>query len=44
VNKNEYIRVEDLEVYKLSIELSDLVWNVYESLNWQDKKNGLALI
>jgi hypothetical protein len=44
VNKNEYIRVEDLEVYKLSIELSDLAWNVYESLNWQDKKNGLALI
>jgi four helix bundle protein len=28
----------DLQIYKLSRELSVLVWHLYEKLSWQDKK------
>mgnify|MGYP001558176477 CR=1 FL=1 len=34
----DYIELKDLEVYKLSRELSCVAWNIYENLNWQDKK------
>lgn len=36
--KNRYIPLRDLEVYRLARELSQYAWNVYENLNWQDKK------
>ncbi len=36
--KKNYIPLEDLEVYKLSRELSKIGWKVYNSLSWQDKK------
>ncbi|MBM3256948.1 MAG: four helix bundle protein [Candidatus Liptonbacteria bacterium] len=32
------MKLEDLEVYKLSREISRLIWEEYEKLNWQDKK------
>lgn len=35
---NNYIKLGDLEVYKLAIELSDLAWPVYENMDWQTKK------
>lgn len=34
----KYIKLHDLEVYKLARELSKLGWKIYEPLNWQDKK------
>ena len=36
--KRSYILLQDLEVYKLSRELSRIGWEMYEKLNWQDKK------
>nr|MBI1231753.1 four helix bundle protein [Cytophagales bacterium] len=33
-----YIKLEDLEVYKLSRELSKLGWQIYSKLNWQNRK------
>ncbi len=33
-----FIKLTDLEVYKLSRELSRLAWQIYEALSWQDKK------
>ncbi|MBI4645270.1 MAG: hypothetical protein HY738_01435 [Bacteroidia bacterium] len=37
-DKNEYILLEDLEVYQLARKLSSIGWQIYESLSWQDKK------
>ena len=34
----KYILLSDLEVYKLARELSKTAWEIYESLDWQDKK------
>lgn len=34
----KYIVLKDLEVYKLARELSKLAWEIYNSLEWQDKK------
>jgi len=34
----EYINLKDLEVYKLSIQLSKRAWGIYEGLDWQTKK------
>jgi len=34
----KYIPLENLDVYKLSRELSRLGWRAYEKLEWQDKK------
>src|SRR3989338_8082074 len=34
----KYIKLQDLEVYKLARELSQLGWLIYEPLIWQDKK------
>ena len=36
--KRSYIKLEDLEVYKLSRELSRLGWSIYDRLEWQEKK------
>jgi len=33
----KYINLQDLVVYQLARELSDLGWKVYETLNWRDK-------
>jgi len=34
----QYVTLGSLFVYKVSIELCDLGWNIYSSLNWQNKK------
>ena len=34
----DYVKLGDLFVYKISLELSDEAWNVYKYLNWQEKK------
>lgn len=34
----KYIKTQDLEVYKLARELSKIGWEIFNSLNWQDKK------
>src|SRR3989344_2057580 len=34
----KYIKLQDLEVYKLARELSKIVWAIYNSLDWQTKK------
>lgn len=36
--KRNYIKIQDLELYKLARELSKTGWEIYEKLNWQDKK------
>ena len=36
--EKKYIVLEDLEVYKLARELSRIAWEIYESLDWRDKK------
>lgn len=36
--ENKYILVKDLKVYKLAKELSRIAWDVYEKLNWEEKK------
>ncbi|MBU4284715.1 four helix bundle protein [Patescibacteria group bacterium] len=39
MNKNKvYIKLEDLEVYKLARELSKIGWEIYEPFDWQMKK------
>lgn len=38
MEKNKYILLKDLEIYKLSRELSKIGWEIYEALSWQDKK------
>jgi len=35
---NKHIKVKDLEIYKLARELSGIGWEIYQNLNWQDKK------
>jgi hypothetical protein len=38
-NKNSnYIKLQDLEVYQLSRELSKIGWKIYEPFDWQAKK------
>jgi len=36
--KKRFIPLNDLEVYKLSRELSKKAWVIYDSFSWQDKK------
>jgi four helix bundle protein len=36
--KKKYILLKDLEVYQLARELSKIAWEVYGSLDWQNKK------
>lgn len=38
MDKNSYIPLKDLDIYKLARELSKIGWGIYEVLNWQDKK------
>lgn len=33
-----YINLKDLKVYRVSLELSELAWEIYNKLNWQMKK------
>lgn len=35
-----YIKLEDLEVYQLARELSQIGWGIYRKLNWDGKKAG----
>ncbi len=32
------LRIEELEVYKLARELSKIAWEIYQEMNWQNKK------
>lgn len=34
----EYVKLGDLEVYKISLLLSERSWSIYEELGWQEKK------
>jgi hypothetical protein len=34
----KYIKLEDLDVYKLARELSEIAWKVCSELEWNDKK------
>lgn len=34
----KYIKLKDLEVYKLARKASKLGWAIYEELSWQEKK------
>lgn len=36
--KKKFIALTDLEIYKLSSELSEVGWEIYKELGWQDKK------
>lgn len=43
--KKNYISLKDLEVYQLARKLSQLGWEIYESLDWNTKKiNGNQFI
>ncbi len=35
---DKYIPIEEVFVYKISRELCDLGWEIYEPLDWRDKK------
>lgn len=35
---DKYVKLGDLLVYRKSIELSDLAWEIYGKLDWQDRK------
>lgn len=37
-HKEGYIRLGELEIYQISVELSGLVWNVFEGQDWQIRK------
>ena len=34
----KYIKLKDLVVYKLARQLSKVGWEIYNDLNWHDKK------
>ena len=34
----DYVKLGDLEIYKLCVQLSREAWQIYHKLNWQDKK------
>lgn len=36
--EKKYIQLKDLEVYKLAMQLSQIGWDIYKSLDWQDRK------
>ena len=36
--KKEYIALKDLEIYKLSREISKNAWEIYKNLNFEEKK------
>lgn len=37
MNENKYIKIEDLEIYKVSCELSNLAWKVFNRLDSEGK-------
>ena len=37
-SEKKYIVLKDLEVYRLARELSAMAWQIYDKLDWQDKK------
>ena len=37
-SKKKYIVLKDLEVYQLARELSSMGWDIYDKLDWQDRK------
>jgi four helix bundle protein len=38
MERKKYIKLEDLEVYKLAMELSNLSWDIYSNLDYQTRK------
>lgn len=38
MEKGKFIPLKNLEVYRLARELSKIGWEIYESLDWRDKK------
>lgn len=38
MERKKYIKLQDLEVYQLSRELSKIGWEIYQKLDWQTKK------
>ena len=38
MEEKKYISVQDLDIYKIARELSKIGWEIYQKLNWQDKK------
>jgi len=38
LDKTKFLKLDNLEVYKLAIELSKISWKIYEDLDWQIKK------
>ena len=38
MNNESYIKLGNLEIYQLAIEISDLVWKIYEIMDWKIKK------
>jgi len=34
----KYVPLEDMEIYKLSRELSGMMWIIYEGMTWQEHK------
>lgn len=38
MERKQYIKSRDLEVYKLARELSRLGWDIFSKLSWQEKK------
>jgi len=35
---SNYIELTDLEVYQLARKLSKIAWNIYDKMNWQERK------
>ena len=35
---NNYLELKDLKTYQLAREYSNIAWNVYKDLHWQEKK------
>jgi hypothetical protein len=36
--EKKFIPLKDLEVYRLARELSKIAWEIYDCLDWQDRK------
>lgn len=35
---NKYVKLGDLDVYRLAVEYSDIAWEVYKRMDWETKK------
>jgi four helix bundle protein len=38
MEKKAYIQIKELQVYKLARKLSEIAWNIYSNMSFQDKK------